>query len=122
MSQAIWNGQVIAQSEKTIVVEGNHYFPPASLKTEYFEPSPTKSICGWKGEASYYTLNVDGQRNEDAAWYYAAPKAQAANIQGHVAFWKGVTVEDTAGQAVDELESSGTCEPPGTSSEEPPAS
>ena len=92
MSQAIWNGQVIAQSEKTIVVEGNHYFPPASLKTEYFEPSSTKSICGWKGEASYYDVVVDGERNANAAWYYPRASKKASQIEGYVAFWNGVDV------------------------------
>jgi uncharacterized protein (DUF427 family) len=92
MATATWNGKVIAQSDDTIVVEGNHYFPPESVTKDYLEPSDTHTTCPWKGEASYYTVVVDGQRNEDAAWYYPEPKEAAAQIRGYVAFWRGVTV------------------------------
>lgn len=91
--KAIWNKQVIAESDDTVVIEGNHYFPESALKKEYFAASDTTSNCPWKGVASYYSLNVNGQRNEDAAWFYPAPKDAAAEIKDHVAFWKGVTVE-----------------------------
>lgn len=90
--KAIWKNTVIAESEKTEVVEGNHYFPADSIKKQYFKESPTTSHCPWKGEASYFTVDVNGEENKDAAWYYAAPKEKAANIKGHVAFWKGVQV------------------------------
>jgi len=92
MPQAIWNGAVLAESQDTKVVDGNHYFPPESVKREYFRESDTTTVCGWKGTANYYHVEVDGQRNADAAWYYAEPKAAAAEIAGHVAFWKGVEV------------------------------
>jgi len=90
--KAIWNGVVIAESDQTIVVEGNHYFPPDSLHKEFFKPSTTTTVCGWKGTANYYTLEVNGKQNVDAAWYYASPKEAAKQIAGYVAFWKGVTV------------------------------
>lgn len=90
--RATWNGAVIAESNETIVVEGNHYFPCASVHPQFLRPSETHTICPWKGTASYYTLEVNGQRNDDAAWYYAEPKAAAREIKGHVAFWKGVRV------------------------------
>ncbi len=90
--KAMWNGAVIAESSTTEVVEGNHYFPAAAINREYFTPSSTHSTCPWKGEASYYTLQVDGKTNADAAWYYPAPKSAAKNIADHVAFWKGVEV------------------------------
>ncbi|TSC27362.1 DUF427 domain-containing protein [Corallococcus sp. Z5C101001] len=93
MPVAKWNGVVLAQSDRFEVVEGNVYFPPDSLKRELFKASVTRTHCPWKGEASYYTLEVDGKTNPDAAWYYPAPKSAASNIQGYVAFWKGVTVE-----------------------------
>lgn len=112
MPKATWNGVTVAESDVTVRVEGNHYFPPEALKREYFEPSQTTSVCGWKGTAHYYTLSVNGQQNVDAAWYYPAPKSDAANIQGHVAFWKGVTVEDTPGQSVNEGGDEGQCEIP----------
>ena len=92
--QALWNATVIAESDDTVVVEGNHYFPPASIRTEYFKPSATTSVCPWKGTASYYTLDVDGQQNPDAAWYYPETKPAADEIKGRVAFWKGVQVID----------------------------
>ncbi len=90
--QAKWNNAVVAESDSTIVVEGNHYFPASAIKNEFFEPSSTHTTCGWKGEASYYTLNVNGKKNPDAAWFYPEPKTAAANIAGYVAFWKGVEV------------------------------
>lgn len=93
MAKAIWNGVVLAESDHTEMVEGNHYFPPEAVNMAYFESSNTHTTCPWKGEASYYTLVVDGQRNPDAAWYYPQPKSAANNITGHVAFWKGVKVE-----------------------------
>ena len=92
MPRAIWNGAVLAESPTTVVVEGNHYFPPDAVKTEYLRPSPTHTVCGWKGTASYYHLDVNGRVNENAAWYYQAPKDAAKNITGSVAFWKGVQV------------------------------
>jgi uncharacterized protein (DUF427 family) len=94
MATATWNGTVIAQSDSTEMVEGNHYFPLESVTAEYLQPSALTSVCPWKGTASYYTLSVDGQQNKDAAWYYPAPKDAAAQIKDHVAFWKGVTVTD----------------------------
>ncbi len=94
MYQAIWNGVVLAESDKTVKLEGNHYFPPAALDRQYFRDSQTTSVCGWKGTANYYDVEVDGQVNKDAAWYYAAPKPEAAQIANYVAFWKGVQVED----------------------------
>jgi uncharacterized protein (DUF427 family) len=93
MTRAIWNGAVIAESDRTVVVEGNHYFPPQSVKQEYLRPSGTHTTCGWKGEASYYDVVVGGQTNKDAAWYYPSPLPAAKQIAGHVAFWKGVKVE-----------------------------
>jgi uncharacterized protein (DUF427 family) len=93
MAKAIWNGTVIAESDRTEVVEGNHYFPADSIKAEYFQPSSTHTTCGWKGVASYYTIAVDGQTNPDAAWYYPEPKDAAKKIAGYVAFWRGVKVE-----------------------------
>jgi uncharacterized protein (DUF427 family) len=92
MPKAMWNGAVLAESDRTVVVEGNHYFPPDAIKTEYFKPSDTHTVCHWKGTASYYTIEVDGKRNPDAAWYYPEPKDAAKEIAGYIAFWKGVTV------------------------------
>ena len=92
--KAIWNGQVIAESNDTVVVEGNHYFPKDSIKEEYYKTSEHKTHCFWKGEASYYTLDVNGETNEDAAWYYPTPSDAAKNIQDYVAFWKGVEVTE----------------------------
>ena len=91
--KATWNGQVLAESEDTIVVEGNHYFPPDSLHREFFRDSDTHTICPWKGLASYLDVVVDGQSNRDAAWYYPEPKEAAEHIAGYVAFWKGVSIE-----------------------------
>lgn len=90
--KAIWNDQVIAESDHTIVVENNHYFPADSVKAEFLQPSDTNTSCPWKGIASYYTLDVDGKTNPDAAWYYPKPKDAAANIKDYVAFWRGVKV------------------------------
>lgn len=94
MATATWNGTTIAHSDDTVVVEGNHYFPPDSVRAEYLKPSQNSSICPWKGTASYYTLVVDGVENPDAAWYYPQPKSAAENIRGRLAFWKGVQVTD----------------------------
>jgi len=90
--KAIWNGQVLAESDDTVVVEGNHYFPESSVKREFFEPSTSSTYCGWKGSASYYTVTVAGERNPDACWYYAEPMDAATHVKGRVAFWKGVQV------------------------------
>lgn len=92
MPKATWNGTVIAESDATVVIEGNHYFPSESIRKEYFQPSATHTVCGWKGTASYYTLAVEGKMNPDAAWYYPTPKDAAKEIAGYVAFWKGVSV------------------------------
>jgi uncharacterized protein (DUF427 family) len=92
--RAIWNDTVIAESDDTVVVEGNHYFPGNALKNELFSETPTTSVCPWKGTASYYTVTVDGKENKDAAWYYPAPKDAAKEIKDHVAFWKGVRIEE----------------------------
>lgn len=93
MAKAIWNGTVIAESDNCEIVEGNHYFPADTIKSEYFKPSDTHTSCFWKGQASYYTLEVNGEQNKDAAWYYPEPKDKAKNIKGYVAFWRGVKVE-----------------------------
>ena len=93
MAKATWNGATLAESDRFEVVEGNVYFPEAALNRALFEPSDTHTTCGWKGVASYYDVVVDGKRNKDAAWFYPQPLEAAANIKGHVAFWKGVTVE-----------------------------
>ena len=91
--KALWNNAVLADSDQTIVIEGNHYFPPDSIKRQYFEPSDTHTFCPWKGEASYYDVKVNGEVNKDAAWYYADPKLAASEIKDYVAFWHGVKVE-----------------------------
>ena len=93
MPRATWNGTVLAESEQTVVVESNHYFPPDSLNEQYFVESDSTTSCPWKGTASYYTVKVGDQVNEDAAWYYPNPKEAASEIKGRVAFWKGVRVE-----------------------------
>ena len=90
--KAIWQGAVLAESEDTIVVEGNHYFPPDSIDGSYFQPSQTHTVCPWKGQASYYDLVVDGDTNRDAAWSYPETKEAADQIRGYVAFWRGVEV------------------------------
>jgi len=92
--KAVWNNQVIAQSDDTIVIENNHYFPKESVNNAYLTQSDTHSTCPWKGFASYYTLDVDGKQNKDAAWYYPEPKPAAANITNYLAFWKGVKVTE----------------------------
>lgn len=90
--QASWNGSVIAESDDTVVVENNHYFPLSDVRADVLRPSKATSVCPWKGTASYYSLEVDGRTNADAAWFYPEPKPAAAEIAGRVAFWKGVTV------------------------------
>ncbi len=90
--KAIWNNQVLAESDKTVVIENNHYFPPESLNKDFFKSSELHSTCPWKGEASYYSLQVDGKENKDAAWYYTNPSELAKGIKNHVAFWRGVEV------------------------------
>ena len=91
--KATWNNTVLAQSDKTVVVEGNQYFPLEAIDKQYFQESSTHTVCPWKGEASYYNVMVDGQVNKDAAWFYPNPKPAAAEIKDHVAFWRGVKVE-----------------------------
>ena len=93
MAKAIWNGQVIAESDVFEEVEGHVYFPPSSIKQEFLQSSEKNTVCPWKGKASYYTIDVNGQQNADAAWYYPDPKDAAANIKDHVAFWKGVEIQ-----------------------------
>ena len=93
MAKAIWNGKVIAESDQVETVEGNLYFPDASVNREYLRPSTTTSTCPWKGQARYYTLVVDGQENQDAAWYYPDPKPAAKHVKNHMAFWRGVEIE-----------------------------
>ncbi len=90
--KAIWNGKIIAESNETIFIENNHYFPADSVNKEYLENSETHTVCPWKGQASYYNLVVDGSANRDAAWYYLQPKPLAKNIRNYIAFWKGVQV------------------------------
>ena len=91
--KAIWENTVLAESDKTIVIEGNHYFPPDSINREFFKESSTHTHCPWKGDASYYEVAVAGEVNKDAAWYYPEPKEAAKQIKNYVAFWKGVKVE-----------------------------
>ncbi|MEW8026244.1 MAG: DUF427 domain-containing protein [Candidatus Thiodiazotropha sp.] len=90
--KAIWNGRLLAESDKTLIVEGNHYFPPTSLNRKYFRNSDTTSLCVWKGMANYYTICVDGEINQDAAWYYPSPSTAAVEIKDYVAFWHGVEI------------------------------
>ncbi len=92
--QAIWKGEIIADSENTVVVEGNHYFPAESVDKTHLKPSPTTSVCPWKGTAHYYSVVVGGDENPDAAWYYPDPKEAAAQIGNHIAFWRGVDVRE----------------------------
>lgn len=92
--KAIWNNAVIAESDDTVIVEGNHYFPFAAVKQTYLKPSDKTSVCSWKGTANYYSIVVDGAENTDAAWYYARPKKAAEEIAGRVAFWRGVEVSE----------------------------
>lgn len=93
MPKAIWNGAVLAESDKCVVVEGNQYFPADAINKQYFKESSTHTTCPWKGVASYYTIEVEGKENKDAAWYYPTTKEAAKNIEGYVAFWRGVKVE-----------------------------
>lgn len=92
MPKAIWNGVVLAESDQTEIVEGNHYFPPQTINREYFQDSSHHTTCHWKGVASYYTLQVNGQKNENAAWFYPTPSSAASKIKDYVAFWRGVQV------------------------------
>jgi uncharacterized protein (DUF427 family) len=94
MATATWNGTVIAQSDDTVVVERNHYFPRDAVREDVLRDSTTTSVCPWKGTASYHSIEVDGQTNPDAAWFYPAPKDAAAEIADRIAFWKGVEVTD----------------------------
>lgn len=93
MPRAVWNGVLLAESDQCELVEGNYYFPPEAIDQRYFKPSATRTTCSWKGVASYYDLDVGGQINKDAAWFYPEPKEAAVHIRDRVAFWKGVTVE-----------------------------
>jgi uncharacterized protein (DUF427 family) len=93
MAKAIWNGVTLAESDRFEVVEGNIYFPPDTINRQYFKESDTYTICGWKGQASYYNIVVNGEANRDAAWYYPTPKQAAENIKDYIAFWRGVRVE-----------------------------
>ncbi len=92
--KAIWNGAVLAESDDTVVVESNHYFPISSIHCQYFRDSDTRTVCPWKGEASYYDIVVDGRVNSDAAWFYPTPKTAASSIREHVAFWRGVEIAE----------------------------
>lgn len=92
MPKAIWNGKVLAESNDTVMVEGNHYFPPEAINQDFFKDSETNTVCPWKGTASYYTVAVGGEENPDAAWYYPHPSDAAAKIKDYVAFWRGVQV------------------------------
>ncbi|HWY42006.1 MAG TPA: DUF427 domain-containing protein [Candidatus Sulfotelmatobacter sp.] len=93
MAKAFWSGQLIAESDACVVVEGNQYFPAAAVKKEFLKPSPHTTVCPWKGTAHYYHVEVGGMKNENAAWYYPEPSDAAENIRGRIAFWKGVRVE-----------------------------
>lgn len=92
--KAIWNNQIIAESDETIVVEGNHYFPEDSINKEFFKGSDTFTVCPWKGRASYYTVAVGDEVNQDSAWYYPEPKERAKQIQNYIAFWRGIEVSE----------------------------
>ena len=92
--KAIWKNTILAESNETVVIEDNHYFPRDTVNMNYFVPSDTTTHCPWKGDASYYSIVVDDEKNENAAWYYSEPKAAAAEIKGHVAFWHGVEIKD----------------------------
>jgi uncharacterized protein (DUF427 family) len=107
MFQAVWNGVVLAESDQTVKVEGNHYFPPDSVHREYFGPSRTTTVCPWKGTASYYDITVNGSVNEDAAWYYPQPSPAAGQIKDHVAFWHGVNVTRAGGEQAGATRGSG---------------
>ena len=90
--KAMWNGTVVAESDETVMVEGNHYFPPQSIKAEYFQGSDIRTTCPWKGKASYYNVVVDGQVSSNAAWYYPSASSAAKQIEGYIAFWHGIKV------------------------------
>ncbi len=90
--KAIWNGATLAESNETIIIEGNHYFPSGAIHKEFFRPSETQTVCGWKGTASYFDVIANGATNKDAAWYYPTPKDAAKEIENYIAFWKGVEV------------------------------
>ena len=92
--KAIWNGKILAESNKTLVIEGNHYFPPDTVNWEFFEGSETHTLCPWKGKASYHNLSVEGKQNKDAAWFYPEPKYAAEKLKNYIAFWKGVEVKE----------------------------
>ena len=92
--KAIWRGTILAESDNTVVVENNHYFPPTSINRAFFIESKTRSVCSWKGTAHYYTIRVEKEDNEDAAWYYPSPKEAAREITNHIAFWRGVEVTE----------------------------
>lgn len=92
--KAIWNNKVIAETEETVIIENNHYFPADAINDEFFKKSSTHTSCPWKGEASYFSIEVDGEINKDAAWYYPDPKPAADAIKNHVAFWKGVELKE----------------------------
>ena len=94
MPKAIWNGAVIAESGSTVIIEGNHYFPPEAVRRDCLQESDTHTVCSWKGTARYYSVKVDGQINKDAAWYYPDPKDAAMELKNHVAFWRGVEIEE----------------------------
>lgn len=94
MAKALWSGQLIAESDACVVVEGNQYFPAAAVKKEFLKPSQHTTVCPWKGTAHYYHVEVGGMKNENAAWYYPEPSDAARNIRGRIAFWKGVRVEE----------------------------
>ena len=93
MVRAVWNGVKIAESDKTVVIEGNHYFPPDSVDKNFLKSSATITTCPWKGDATYYSIVVDDQTNDDAAWAYSTPKPKAENIKDYVAFWRGVEIQ-----------------------------
>ncbi len=94
MTKAVWEGIVLAESQDTVIIEGNHYFPPESLNRNFFRPSNHTSVCSWKGTAGYYDVVVDGKTNRNAAWYYPDPEPAASVIKGRVAFWKGVKIQE----------------------------
>jgi uncharacterized protein (DUF427 family) len=91
--KAVWNGSILAESDETVVVEGNHYFPPEAINEEFLRKSDSHTVCPWKGQASYYDVVVNGDVNRNAAWYYPSPKSAAREIEGYIAFWHGVRVE-----------------------------
>ena len=94
MAKATWNGEVIAESKDTIIIEGNHYFPPESVRKDFLQESDHQSVCPWKGDASYFHVEINGERNENAAWYYPNPKEAASQIKDYVAFWRGVEIQE----------------------------